>query len=210
MFTPSVINMVILILRLHGKLDAQAFENLDIHFRKHDRGREPDSRRVWKAAPVPDGLPGQMRAVVERAIRTSSVCSLGLWLPGCSVFRSWIGSMAARRDHMVMTVDTGQALLRHSEARQKEHPEDLRFFQGSFFRYPVPGQGGRSPGLFCIGKGSIHDLSVMNRNAGFFHEDFQLEDLRFGAFAGLSGIHGVIVTADDLLAGSLPADSRHR
>ena len=60
-------------------------------------------------------------------------------------------------------------------------------------------------GLLCVGEGCVNDFAVMNSDAGLLHEKFKLEDLGLRASAGLSGGHGVVVTADDFLAGSFLA-----
>lgn len=62
------------------------------------------------------------------------------------------------------------------------------------------------PVSLCVGEGCVNDFAVMNSDAGLLHEKFKLEDLGLRASAGLSGGHGVVVTADDLLAGSFLAD----
>ena len=107
MFTPSVINMVIFILGFHGKLDAQAFEGLDIHLGKHDRGMSLAAGEFGKLLQcltgclVRSGSGGksdQNLIGVQSGVVTSQIFGLQKLdrFNGC------------RRDHMVMTIDTGQ------------------------------------------------------------------------------------------------------
>ena len=104
-----MINMVILILRLHGKLDAQAFENLDIHFRKHDRGMSLTAGESGKLLQCLTGCLVRCGGGGKSDQNLIGVQSAGCGFPDIRSSDSWIGSMAAGEITVVMSsVDTGQ------------------------------------------------------------------------------------------------------
>ncbi len=66
-------------------------------------------------------------------------------------------------------------------------------------------RGGRSIGLFGALLCRVYDRTVMDRNPSLVHEHLDLDYLRIRAGAKKQSLQGVIVSADDLLAGDFPA-----
>ena len=71
----------------------------------------------------------------------------------------------------------------------------VRKFQGS----------GRRIGGFGALESGIHYRTVMDSDASLVHEHFDLIDLRIGAGSDEKPAQGVVISADDLLAGGFPA-----
>ena len=110
-FRLFVIELFGLVLRFAGEVDAQACGR---------RSRPPWERMTVECASQPRSL---LQLLASRArpsgwsprrwrarSRISSVCRRGLWLPRCSIFRFWIGSMMIGEIRWMSSLDAAERL----------------------------------------------------------------------------------------------------